>query len=65
MASVTLNNEKVILIFTSRLARQLLKLGFTIVDIKPDKYDPARTVFAFREEGNIRELMMESLNKKP
>lgn len=34
-------------IFKSYLARQLLKLGNPIVDIKPDKEREGRTIFIF------------------
>lgn len=35
------------LIFKSYLARQLLKIGNPIVDIKPDKNKEGRTIFVF------------------
>ena len=35
------------LIFKSYLARQLLKLGNPIMDIKPDKLKEGRTIFIF------------------
>ena len=36
------------LIFKSYLARQLLKLGNPIIDIKPDKTREGRTIFVFQ-----------------
>ena len=41
------------LVFTVKLARELLKLGYTIVDIKPDKDNRERTIFAFRNENGL------------
>ena len=33
-------NKEVITVFTAKKARKLLKEGFTIVDIKPNRLDP-------------------------
>ncbi len=35
------------LIFTPYVARRLLKMGNPILDIKPDKENPIKTVFIF------------------
>lgn len=43
--------EKVVL--TPTLAKHLLERGFRIVDLKPHKDDPRRTVFVFE---NCKEL---------
>lgn len=47
--------KKTIIIFTSNKARQLLRDGFKIIDIKPDKTDPdgKRSVFVFEYENGI------------
>lgn len=44
-----------IIIFTAKKARQLLKRGYKIVDIKPDKTDPERkrSVFVFEYAEGI------------
>lgn len=49
--------NQTIVIFTAKLARNLLKDGFTIVDIKPDRTDREgkRSVFIFKNETNIEE----------
>lgn len=54
--------KDVITVFTAKKARKLLKEGFTIVDIKPDKtdFDGKRTLFLFKYEDGI----MESLSSK-
>lgn len=53
-----------ITIFTAKLARMLLKDGFTVIDIKPDKTDEdgKRSVFVFRNENNIMEKIKEYKN---
>lgn len=47
--------KKTIIIFTSNKARQLLRDGFKVIDIKPDKTDPdgKRSVFVFEYENGI------------
>ncbi len=57
--------KNTIIIFTAKLARNLLKDGFTIVDIKPDRTDKdgKRSVFVFRKENYIEDKIKE-YNKK-
>lgn len=52
-------NKNTIIIFTAKLARNLLKDGFTIVDIKPDRTDNdgKRSVFVFKKENYIEEAI--------
>lgn len=56
--------KKAITIFTANVARKLLKDGYVITDIKPDKTDTdgKRTVFVFRNENNIMEKIKEYKN---
>lgn len=53
-----------ITIFTANVARKLLKDGYIITDIKPDKtdLDGKRSVFVFRNENNIMEKIKEYKN---
>ena len=57
--------KKAITIFTASTARKLLKDGYTLVDIKPDKtdVDGKRTVFVFKNENNIMEKIKEYKEK--
>lgn len=57
--------KKAITIFTANVARKLLKDGYTLVDIKPDKtdFDGKRTVFVFKNENNIMEKIKEYKEK--
>lgn len=52
-----MEEKKTIVIFTAKKARKLLKEGFTLVDIKPDKtdFDGKRSVFVFKNEDGILE----------
>lgn len=48
-------DKKTICIFSAKKARELLKAGFQIMDIKPDKHDPdhKRTIFVFKNEDGL------------
>jgi len=48
------------LIFTAKLARHLLKLGYQIIDIKPNKDNPDRTVFIFRDSPELKRIIREA-----
>ena len=54
-----ISDKNTIVIFTAKLARNLLKNGFTIVDIKPDRTDEdgKRSVFIFKKEKDIEEVI--------
>ena len=49
--------KETIVNFSAKKARALLKMGYTLVDIKPDKTDPdgKRSVFIFKNENRILE----------
>lgn len=53
--------KETIVIFTAKKARTLLKEGFTLVDIKPDKTDSdgKRSVFVFKYDDGILEKLKE------
>lgn len=61
----SIEDKNTIIIFTAKLARNLLKDRFTIVDIKPDRADAdgKRSVFVFKKENYIEEKIKE-YNKK-
>ena len=54
--------KETIVIFTAKKARALLKAGFTLIDIKPDKTDTdgKRSVFIFKNEIGIMEKIREN-----
>ena len=53
--------KEAITIFTAKTARRLLKDGYTIIDIKPDKTDFSgkRSVFVFKAESDIMDKIRE------
>lgn len=52
-----MKEKDTVIIFTAKKARTLLKMGYTLVDIKPDKMDVdhKRSVFVFKNEDGILE----------
>ena len=48
-----------IIIFSATRARQLLKAGFQIIDLKPDRKDKThmRSVFVFRYDERIQQYL--------
>ena len=53
--------KDLVTVFTAQKARQLLKEGFVITDIKPDKTDDdhKRSIFIFRNEEGLLERLKE------
>lgn len=51
--------QATVIIFSAKTARRLLKDGYSIVDIKPDKTDleGKRSVFVFKNDNGIRDKM--------
>lgn len=51
--------RKTIVIFSAAKARELLKNGFQIVDIKPHKNDPTKkqSVFVFKYDDRINDFI--------
>ena len=49
------NNDDALVVFKGKNARALLRRGYTIIDIKPNRNDSNKTVFVFRKEGNIEQ----------
>ena len=47
-------------IFTPFVARNLLKMGNPIVDIKPDKNNKDKTIFVFEDTNKLKEDMVKA-----
>lgn len=62
--TVNMENKerKTIVIFSATRARELLKAGFQIIDIKPDRKDKThmRSVFVFRYDERIHQYLKEN-----
>ena len=55
-----------LMVFTGQMARQLLRQGYTIVDVKPDKLDTdgKRSVFVFKNEPGLQETIVQLVKQK-
>lgn len=56
-------NKKYKSIFTPGVARNLLKLGNPIIDIKPDKNNNDKTIFIFEETEKLISDLKTSVEK--
>lgn len=57
-------NKEAIIIFSGKVTRELLRRGYTIIDVKPDKEMPQKSVFVFRVENDIEKVLAEITYKK-
>jgi predicted CoA-binding protein len=53
------------IVYSPKVARELLKRGYRIVDIKPDKYDEYHkaSIFVFKNEATLEEEIFEIANQ--
>lgn len=60
-ANMENKERKTIIIFTASKARELLKAGFQIIDLKPDRKDKThmRSVFVFQYDEKIQQYLKE------
>jgi len=49
--------KEAIIILSGRVARELLRRGYTIIDVKPDKKNKIKSVFVFKFENNIDRVL--------
>jgi hypothetical protein len=51
--------KETVVIYTGKMARMLLREGFELVDIRPDKTDPERkrSVFIFKQDMALLERL--------
>ena len=57
-----MKTKKNIIIFSTRIARDLIQKGFVINDIQPNIKNKDRTVFYFSNTKEIREYLKEKHN---
>lgn len=51
------------LIFDAKIARKLLKMGFVVIDIKPNRDNTDRTVFAFENTEEFQQALTQILDE--
>ena len=59
--------SEVKIVFSAKIARQLLRMNYQIIDLKPHRDIPGRTVFIFKDvpglKDDLRNLTMSSVEK--
>ena len=58
------NERDAVVVWCCKIARKLLKLGYTIIDIKPARENRERSVFVFRNENNIDDVIHDMLKEE-
>lgn len=53
---------KNIVIYKGSIARELLRKGYRIIDVKPNKEQPLATVFIFKNETGLLKELEELIN---
>lgn len=51
-------------VFKGSIARQLLREGYTIVDVKPDRMNSNKSVFVFRNDEGLEDRLFELVKEK-
>lgn len=60
-----MSKRSTVLVYYAAMAKQLLKLGYQIVDLKKDKFDKdgKKTVFVFKNENNLEDVIGKMIDK--
>lgn len=53
-----------VLVFNPKIARDLIKQGFQVIDIKPFKENVDRTIFVFERTEEVLKVIYADKNKK-
>lgn len=59
-----MENKTTKIIITPQVARYLLKSGFQIVDIKPNKKEEGKSIFVFKIEHGLTECILRYMKEK-
>lgn len=51
-------NKSRVIVFSGRVANELLRKGYQIVEVRPDKRNKIKTIFLFKGEIGIEEEIL-------
>lgn len=51
------------LIFDAKIARKLLKMGFVVIDIKPNRENTDKSIFVFENTEEFKEALTQLLDE--
>lgn len=57
--------DKIAVVYTARTARHLLRNGYQMIDMAPNRKFPTETVYYFKNEDNIFNAIKEVAHKEP
>ena len=57
MENKEIDTRKSRLIFDARMARKLLKMGFVVIDIKPNRENTDKSIFVFENTEEFKQAL--------
>ena len=63
MDNKEIDNRVSILVFDARAARKLLKAGYAIIDIKPNRANTEKTIFIFENTEEFKAALAEVMTE--
>lgn len=58
MENKEIDTRKSRLIFDARMARKLLKMGFVVIDIKPNRENTDKSIFVFENTEEFKQALI-------
>jgi hypothetical protein len=58
MENREIDTRKSRLIFDARMARKLLKMGFVVIDIKPNRENTDKSIFVFENTEEFKQALI-------
>ena len=58
-----IDTRKSRLIFDAKIARKLLKMGFVVVDIKPNRENTDKSIFVFENTEEFKQALTQILDE--
>ena len=58
MENREIDTRKSRLIFDARMARKLLKMGFVVIDIKPNRENTDKSIFVFENTEEFKQALV-------
>jgi hypothetical protein len=60
----TTNREKYMIIFSMKLAGELMAQGFHLINMRPDVHEPTKRVYIFNNTPDLQNAIYRYRNKK-
>lgn len=63
MENIEKDTRKSRLIFDAKIARKLLKMGFVVIDIKPNRENTDKSIFVFENTEDFKEAFAKIMDE--